>query len=473
MVTDTTMKSKTDSKTNSYKIAQRPPQEETMTIPPKATNPRNVRLLTALAALLCLCLAQAGCSDQEHPASDTPQARYLPVTPERLVLTSELPGRVAALVTAEVRPQVDGIIQQRLFEEGAVVAKGQTLYQIDPAVYEAARNTAKAELEEAQVHAAAQQKREARVRVLARANAVSQQELDDVQAELGRARARVARARAALETAEINLDYTRIKAPVAGKIGRSSVTRGALVTANQTSPLAVIQQIDHVYVDITQPSASMLRLRRLAASLGPAWGKGASGARLILEDGTPYTAQNAPTAPNVAGAQNAANAPNAAGTAGAEPHWITGDLLFAEISVAQSTGNVSLRALFPNPEGLLLPGMYARVLIEEGVIENALLVPQRAVMTDSEGRHFVLTLQGAAPTFTVQKKNVQLDRPHGNRWLVRSGLEAGDLVVIEGLQKAVPGGMAAGTPWQADASTQVSAQPRADTQDGHNNQGGR
>ena len=514
MVTDVTMKSKTDSKTNSHKIAQRPPQEETMTIPPKATNPRNVRLLTALAALLCLCLAQAGCSDQEHPATDTPQARYLPVTPERLVLTSELPGRVAALVTAEVRPQVDGIIQQRLFEEGAVVAKGQTLYQIDPAVYEAARNTAKAELEEAQVHAAAQQKREARVRVLARANAVSQQELDDVQAELGRARARVARARAALETAEINLDYTRIKAPVAGKIGRSSVTRGALVTANQTSPLAVIQQIDHVYVDITQPSANMLRLRRLAASLGPAWGKGASGARLILEDGTPYAAPTAPTAAGAAGAAgadvagtpdvvnsptmqnatNSQNAPNPAGAAEGEPHWITGDLLFAEISVAQSTGNVSLRALFPNPEGLLLPGMYARVRIEEGVIENALLVPQRAVMTDNEGHHFVLTLQGpqrppsgkdAAPVFAVQRKNVQLDRPHGNRWLVRSGLEAGDLVVIEGLQKAVPGGKAVGTLWQAEAgaqadaqasgqaSAQASEQPRADAQNGHKNQGGR
>lgn len=491
-----------------------------MTIPPKSANPHNARLLTALAALLCLCLLQAGCSDQEHPASDTPQARYLPVTPERLVLTSELPGRVAALVTAEVRPQVDGIIQQRLFEEGAVVDKGQTLYQIDPAVYEAARNTAKAELEEAQVHAAAQQKREARVRVLARANAVSQQELDDVQAELGRARARVARARAALETAEINLDYTRIKAPVAGKIGRSSVTRGALVTANQTSPLAVIQQIDHVYVDITQPSANMLRLRRLAASLGPAWGKGASGARLILEDGTPYAAptatgapaatdaSNAPDvtdtadtpntaadtakAPMTAGTPNADGAANTADTAEGEPHWITGDLLFAEISVAQSTGNVSLRALFPNPEGLLLPGMYARVQIEEGVIENALLVPQRAVMTDSEGRHFVLTLQGpqappqgkdAAPVFTVQRKNVQLDRPHGNRWLVRSGLEAGDLVVIEGLQKAVPGGKAAGTLWQAQVGAQASAQaseqpragaqPKADAQNSHNNQGGR
>ena len=508
MVTDATMKSKTDSKPTSHIIEPRPPQEETITMPPKAANPRNARLLTALAALLCLCLLQTGCSDQDQPASDTPQARYLPVTPERLVLTSELPGRVAALVTAEVRPQVDGIIQQRLFEEGAVVARGQTLYQIDPAVYEAARNTAKAELEEAQVHAAAQQKREARVRVLARANAVSQQELDDVQAELGRARARVARARAALETAEINLDYTRIKAPVAGKIGRSSVTRGALVTANQTSPLAVIQQIDHVYVDITQPSANMLRLRRLAASLGPAWGKGASGARLILEDGTPYAAPTAPTAPTAAeadvasamGTAGAASTPDMVGTAdtamaaGAEPHWITGDLLFAEISVAQSTGNVSLRALFPNPEGLLLPGMYARVLIEEGVIENALLVPQRAVMTDSEGRHFVMTLQGpqrppqgrdAAPVFTVQRKNVQLDRPHGNRWLVRSGLESGDLVVIEGLQKAADGGKAVGTPWLAQASVQSSAQgsaqgnaqgnaqPSADAQNGHKNQGGR
>ena len=304
---------------------------------------------------------------------------------------------------------------------------------------------------------------------------------------------------------------------MSGKIGRSSVTRGALVTANQTSPLAVIQQIDHVYVDITQPSANMLRLRRLAASLGPAWGKGARGARLILEDGTPYAAPNTPDAtgaargdaagadvkgatdapntaadtaktPLAADTPNADGAADAADAAGAEPHWITGDLLFAEISVAQSTGNVSLRALFPNPEGLLLPGMYARVLIEEGVIENALLVPQRAVMVDSEGRHFVMTLQGpqtppsgknAPPVFTVQRKNVQLDRPHGNRWLVRSGLEAGDLVVIEGLQKAVPGGKAVGTLWQAQADAQVSAQhganaqPGADTQGSHKNQGGR
>ncbi|MFT4300177.1 MAG: efflux RND transporter periplasmic adaptor subunit [Desulfovibrio sp.] len=394
--------------------------------------PRYSRFMPRLAALLCLCMLQAGCNDGPPSMGEVPQVRYTTVAPEHLVLTSELPGRVAALVTAEVRPQVDGIIQQRLFEEGAPVTKGQVLYQIDPAAYEAARNTAKAELEEALVHAAAQQKREARARVLAKANAVSQQEWDDTVAEHGKAKARVARAKAALETAEINLNYTSIKAPVSGRIGRSAVTQGALVTANQTGPLAVIQQINQVYVDITQSNASMLRLRRLAAALGPAWGKGTTGARLILEDGTPYA---------VPGSEHG------------EPQWHKGDLLFAEISVAQTTGSVSMRALFPNPEGLLLPGMYARVLIEEGSIENALLIPQRAVMADGEGRHFVLTLQepetsaaakSAALLFTVQKKSVELDRPFGNRWLVRSGLEAGDLVIVEGIQKAAAEGKAIG-----------------------------
>ena len=243
---------------------------------------------------------------------------------------------------------------------------------------------------------------------------------------------------------------------MSGKIGRSTVTQGALVTANQTSPLAVIQQIDQVYVDITQSNASMLRLRRLAAALGPALGKGASGARLILEDGSPYAAL---------------------GTEQGEPQWRTGDLLFAEISVAQSTGSVSMRALFPNPEGLLLPGMYAKVLIEEGTIENAILISQRAVMTDAEGSHFVLTLQKteaspagkkAASLYTVKRKSVELDRPYGNRWLVRSGLEAGDLVVVEGIQKAVPDGKAIGDPWQPAAATQNNAQ----TQGSKKNQGG-
>lgn len=446
----------TDTIANSKQIAHSKLYEDTMPRFIDISSPRHSRFMARLGALLCLCMLQAGCNDGPPPMDDAPQVRYAPVVPEPLVLTSELPGRVAALVTAEVRPQVDGIIQQRLFEEGGTVTKGQVLYQIDPAIYEAARNTARAELDEALAHVAAQQKREGRARVLGKANAVSQQELDDTVAEHGKAKARVARAKAALETAEINLNYTSIKAPVSGKIGRSTVTQGALVTANQASPLAVIQQIDQVYVDITQSNASMLRLRRLAAALGPAWGKGASGARLILEDGSPYAAL---------------------GTEQGEPQWRTGDLLFAEISVAQSTGSVSMRALFPNPEGLLLPGMYAKVLIEEGTIENAILISQRAVMTDAEGRHFVLTLQKAeaspagkkaASLYTVKRKSVELDRPYGNRWLVRSGLEAGDLVVVEGIQKAVPDGKAIGEPWQPAAATQNNAQ----TQNSKKNQGG-
>lgn len=417
-----------------------------MSIAKKNAALRRRRIAVRLAALLCFCLILAGCGQQEPPAADTPQVRYTPVIPERIVLTSELPGRVTALVTAEVRPQVDGIIQERLFEEGALVSKGQTLYQIDPAIYAAARNTAAAELEEALVHAAAQQKREGRARTLAKANAVSQQELDDTVAEHGRAKARVARARAALETADINLAYTRIKAPVSGRIGRSAVTRGALVTANQTDPLAVIQQIDRVYVDITQSSASMLRLRRLAATLGPAWKKSAARVLLTLEDGSPYVIS--------------------ATAHGADAQRITGDLLFAEINVIQATGSVSLRALFPNPEGLLLPGMYARVLIEEGSIENALLVPQRAVMSDAGGSHFVLALkkpgassaeQDAGHLFTVVKKDVELERPHGSRWLVRSGLEPGELIVVEGLQKAMPGGKAVADLWQPDDTAQAKA----------------
>ena len=377
--------------------------------------------------LLCVYLLQCGCSDDLGPSSTTPLTRYITISKERISLTSDLPGRVTALVTAEVRPQVDGIIQERLFEEGTDVVKGQVLYQLDPAVFQAAYDTAKAELDEAVISMQALQKKESRVRSLASANAVSQQSLEDSTADNGRSRARVARAKSALETAEINLAYTRIKAPVSGRIGRSSVTPGALVNANQSAPLAVIQQIDRVYVDMTQSSADMLRLRRLAAQLGSAWGKSAATrARLVLEDGSPYVLSS---------------------DSSEKPQLILGDLLFSEISVTQTTGSVNLRAIFPNPEALLLPGMYVRVFIEEGAIENALLVPQRAVLSGASGGHFVLTLKklDAQPAskhtdeiFAVVKKDVVLDRPYGGYWLVKSGIETGDRVVIEGLQKALP-----------------------------------
>ena len=377
--------------------------------------------------LFCISFLQSGCSDNDASSNTIPLVRYITISKERIALTSDLPGRITALVTAEVRPQVDGIIQERLFEEGADVEKGDVLYKLDAAVYQAAYDTAKAELDEALISVQAQQKRENRVRSLASANAVSQQSLEDSTADNGRAKARVARAKAALETAEINLAYTRIKAPVSGRIGRSSVTPGALVNANQSAPLAVIQQIDRVYVDMTQSSADMLRLRRIAAQLGSAWGKSAATrARLTLEDGSPY-----------------AMSADSTGTT----QWILGDLLFSEISVSQTTGSVNLRAIFPNSEGLLLPGMYVRVSIEEGAIENALLLPQRSVLSGASGGHFVLTLKklGVQPsakhpdeTFAVVKKDVVLDRPYGGYWLVKSGLEAGDIVVVEGLQKALP-----------------------------------
>ena len=404
----------------------------------KSYTHRRCRIFTHLAVLFCLLLPVPGCNEAPPSAQDTPQVQYLPVAPERIPLTSTLPGRVSALVVAEVRPQVEGIIQERLFEEGADVAKGQVLYQIYPAAYRATRSAAWAELEEARAHAHALQKREKRARNLAKANAVSQQELDDAIAEYGKAHARVARAEADLEAAEINLAYTSIRAPVSGRIGRSAVTQGALVTANQSTPLAVIQQIDNVYVDVTQPSADILSLRRMMSKFGPAWKKGSAKARLVLEDGSPYARPSR--------------------VQGATPEWILGDLLFSEISVVRTTGNVNLRALFPNPEGLLLPGMYARVFVEEGIIENALLIPQRAVIADAEGGHFVLTLQRqekrTAPKvtdelFTVIKKRVDLDRPYENRWLVRTGLAAGDLVVVEGLQKAVPGEKASASEWRA------------------------
>lgn len=382
----------------------------------------------AVFILLCIIFLQCGCSDDHNQNKIVPLVRYITISKENISLKSDLPGRVTALVTAEVRPQIDGIIQDRLFEEGADVVKGQVLYQIDPAVYQAAYDTAKAELDEALISVQAQQKRENRTRTLASANAVSQQSLEDSTADNGRAKARVARAKAALETADINLAYSRIKAPVSGRIGRSTVTQGALVNANQPAPLAVIQQIDRVYVDMTQSRADMLRLRRLASQLGSSWGKNAATrAKLTLEDGSPYVITSE--------------------SSGSQPQWVLGDLLFSEISVTQTTGSVNLRAIFPNPEGLLLPGMYVRVSIEEGVIENALLVPQRAVLAGTSGGHFVLTLKKidspkdskhADEMFAVVKKDVVLDRSYGGYWLIKSGLESGELVVVEGLQKALP-----------------------------------
>lgn len=320
----------------------------------------NIELWRVLMALCCI-MSVVGCDASEQLEPAPAEVRYSVVREEKVTLTSTLPGRVSALVMAEVRPQVDGIIVERLFEEGADVEKGQVLYRIDPAVHKAAYAKAKASLAEEQANVAAIALLETRQRLLFSQHVVSPQELDNIISQHGQASARVAKAQAELEAAAINLAYTEIKAPVAGRIGASSVTVGALVTANQPSALAVIQQTDRINVDMTQSSTDTIRLRRAMAQGRMAHEGGATKVRLTLEDGSPYTAI---TRTNANG----------------EQEWIQGDLLFSEISVEQSTGSLMLRAVFGNPDRLLLPGMYVKAIIEEGVVDNAVLIPQGAAV---------------------------------------------------------------------------------------------
>ncbi|WP_027183222.1 efflux RND transporter periplasmic adaptor subunit [Desulfovibrio inopinatus] len=380
--------------------------------------------------LFCCILLVAGCDASKQLKAEPNEVLYSVVGEEKITLTSTLPGRVSALVTAEVRPQVDGIIIERLFEEGADVKKGQVLYRIDPAVHKAAYAMAKASLVEAQANVAAIALLEKRQRLLISQNALSRQELDNTISQHGQARARVARAKAELESAAINLAYTEIKAPVAGHIGASSVTVGALVTANQPTALAVIQQTDRVYVDITQSSTDTIRLRRAMAQGRMAPNGSATKVRLTLEDGSPYTA--------ITRVQT-----------DGEPEWIQGDLLFSEISVDQSTGSLILRAVFNNPDRLLLPGMYVKAIIEEGAVDNAVLIPQGLAFANNTGGHSVYVLRGDDAEnglFRVERRDVRLERASGNRWIVSSGLNSGDILIVEGLQKAAPGELVKGVP---------------------------
>ena len=383
-----------------------------------------------VSAPLWLTLLAFGCNRAEAPVSPYAEVQYLVLGEEKLTLSSTLPGRVSALVTAEVRPQVDGIIIERLFEEGADIKKGQILYRIEPSAYQAAHATAKASLAEAKAAVTSLALMEKRQRILIKQYAISQQELDNSTSQHGQARARVARAEAELEAAAINLAHTEIKAPVSGRIGASAFTVGALVTANQSSALAVIQHIDRVFVDITQSSAEAIRLRRaIAQGRMSANGTGTK-VRLILEDGSPYTA--------VTAVQHAE-----------EPVWIKGDLLFSEISVGQTTGSLMLRAVVCNPDGLLLPGMYVKAIVEEGAVDKAVLIPQGAAFANNVGGHavYILKKEGAKDgLYRMERREVRLERTLGNRWVVGDGLNAGDLLVVEGFQKASPGEFVKGIP---------------------------
>lgn len=346
-------------------------------------------------------------ANQPAPAAARPAPEVAVVTmQEREVrLTSELPGRTAVYQVAEIRPQVGGIIQKRAFTEGAEVKAGDLLYRIDPSTYEvavaraaAAVAKAKAELEPARLKAV-------RYADLIRTKAVSQQDHDEVQAALALAKANVSSAQAELEAARIDLERTSVVSPISGRIGRASITPGALVTANQALALATVQQLDPIYVDLTQSNVEMLRLKRaLESGSIQSAGEAATRVRLILEDGSTYDHE--------------------------------GTLQLAEASVDQSTGAVTLRAVFPNPKRDLLPGMYVRAVVEEGVLAKTLLVPQQAVVRNAQGQAMAMVVDAAE---TVAARPLELDRAVGGDWIVRQGLASGDRVVVEGLQKARPG----------------------------------
>lgn len=346
------------------------------------------------------------CQDKQTAATgDRPPAEVTVVTltATDVALKTELPGRAVAFRKAEVRPQVSGILQRRLFEEGAAVEAGQQLYEINAERYQSAVQTAQANLAKAKANAASAQAREKRYTDLLAQKAISQQAYDDALATSRQAQADVAVSEAALVTAQIDLAYTKVLAPISGRIGKSNVTEGALVSAQQAEVLATIHQLDPIYVDLAQPAARILDLRRQIMS-GELAREDSTPVNITLDDNSVYSHQ--------------------------------GELQFAEMNVNESTGTVVVRALFPNPDHLLLPGMFVRAEIVEGVRAQALLVPQRGVTRDREGNATALIV---TKDNQVELRTLTAGRAVGNHWLVEKGLAAGDRVIVEGLQKVAPG----------------------------------
>lgn len=365
-------------------------------------------------------LLLGGCQNTHgRPAAPPPVPEVATVTvgTRKIVLTTELPGRTSAYRIAEIRPQVNGLIQKRLFTEGAEVTAGQSLYQIDPASFQAALENAMASLGKAEANLPAVRSRAERYGEALADNAVSRQDYDDAAAALKQAEADVRYWKATVETARIHLGYTRITAPISGRIGRSNVTEGALVTAHQPVALATVQQLDPVYVDVPQATTELLRLkRRLEDRRLKRNGTKQNQVRIILEDGTPYPSE--------------------------------GTLQFRDISVDPTTGSVTLRVIVPNPGGLLLPGMYVRALITEGVDERAILIPQQAVARDPKGKPLALIVDGAGK---VEQRMLGLDRAIDDEWLVASGLSSGDRLIVEGIQNLRPGASVREVPLDAGA----------------------
>ncbi len=355
------------------------------------------------AGLLSACGDQqaAQSQQQQRPA---PAVEVLEMAPQTVEVTTQLPGRTSAYRVAQVRPQVSGVLLERKFEEGTYVEQGQQLYQIDPAVYEAELASAKAEVERAKAVLRSSELRYKRFAELLDENAVSQDEFDSAEATFFENKAAVALAEAQLKTARINLEYTRVNAPISGIVGRSNFTEGALVTASQAEPLVTINQLDPIYVDISQSSKAFLQLKAdIASGRIEANPNGNTPVRLKL-NGLDYSEQ--------------------------------GELLFSEVSVDEDTGAILLRAEFPNPGNQLYPGMFVRAEVSEGTLNKALLVPQQAVSRDPRGRPFVMVV---GDNNKVEQRMIETERAIGSDWLVSSGLQQGEKVVVAGLQNIQPG----------------------------------
>lgn len=366
------------------------------------------RLLPLAGVIVCAALL-TGCDEKENqpPHPQAPQVSVYVVTSAPLAVTTELPGRTDAFRVAEVRPQVSGIILRRNFTEGSDVKSGDSLYQIDPATYQAAYDSAKGELAKAQAAANIAHLTVKRYAPLVGTQYVSKQEYDQAVATAQQADASVVAAKAGVESARINLAYTKVTSPINGRIGKSSVTEGALVTNGQATALATVQQLDPIYVDVTQSSNDFMRLKQTRLEKGDA----TSTVELLMENGQPYPQK--------------------------------GTLQFSDVSVDESTGSITLRAIFPNPQHQLLPGMFVRARIDEGTQPNAILVPQQGVTRTPRGDATVMIVNDKNQ---VESRTVVAPQAVGDRWLVTEGLKKGDRVIVSGLQKVRPGVTVVATP---------------------------
>ncbi|AYD04076.1 efflux RND transporter periplasmic adaptor subunit [Neorhizobium sp. NCHU2750] len=374
-----------------------------------------LRALFLLSGLALLAGCQKEDQGQAKQAPPPMPVGVLTVAAEALPIVNDLPGRIAPTRLAEVRPRVSGIVVERVFEQGSQVKEGDVLYRIDPAPFQVQVDSAEATV--ARAKAAQLQARQTADRQiqLRKSNVASQQEYDTAVAQLAQADAEVAVANAGLADARLNLQYSHVTAPISGRIGRALITEGALVSANSTENLATIQQLDPIYADFTQPAADLIRLRKALQDGKLMTGDNEAEVKLMLDDGTPYD--------------------------------LPGKLLFSEAAVDETTGQVTLRGEFPNPHGDLLPGMYVRVQIQQGVEKSAFAVPQQAVQRDAGGQANVLI---ANQDNKVELRRVTVGRAIGDRWVITQGLAAGDRVIADGFQKTAPGASVQPQPWSPD-----------------------